>query len=140
MTAAQLAVTALGAVTIGWELWYFVFSRRPGAPRRPRGVQEIAVTVKGGYTPDTILVQAGQPVRLLFFRDETAECSARVVFERLGIDRELPPFETTSIEFTPPEPGEYPFRCGKSMLHGRLIVEPSGTDRRSAVSPHRDHG
>ena len=141
MTAAQLAVTVLGVAAIGWVLWYFLFSRRPGtAARLTRGVQEIAITVKGGYTPDTILVQAGKPVRLLFYRDETADCSERVVFEQFGVDRTLPAFQTTAIEFTPPEPGEYPFRCGMSMLKGLLVVEPAGADRRVAASPHQSHG
>ena len=141
MTAAQLVVTALGLAAIGWVLWYFLFSRRPAtAARLARGVQEIAITVKGGYTPDTILVQAGKPVRLLFYRDETADCSERVVFERFGIDQALPAFQTTAVEFTPPEAGEFPFRCGMSMLKGLLVVEPAGTDRRAAASPHRHHG
>ena len=49
MTASQLAVTVLGVGAIAWVLWYFLFSRRPGAAARlTRGVQEIAVTVKGG--------------------------------------------------------------------------------------------
>jgi plastocyanin domain-containing protein len=140
MTGAQLAVTALGIVAIAGVLWYFLFSRRPGtAARLARGVQEIAITVKGGYTPDTILVQAGKPVRLLFYRDETADCSERVVFEQFGVDRTLPAFQTTAIEFTPPEPGEYPFRCGMSMLKGLLVVEPAGADRRAAASPHQFH-
>ena len=140
MTAAQLVVTALGVAAIGWVLWYFLSSRGSAAAARlTRGVQEIAVTVKGGYTPDTIVVQAGQPVRLLFYRDETADCSERVVFEQFGIDRMLPAFETTTIEFTPSESGEYPFRCGMSMLKGLLVVEPVDTDRRAAASPHESH-
>lgn len=141
MTAAQLVVTALGVAAIGWELWYFLLSRRPATAARPtRGVQEIAVMVKGGYTPDTILVQAGKPVRLLFYRDETADCSERVVFEQLGIERRLPAFQTTAVEFTPGDPGEYPFRCGMSMLKGLLVVEPAGSDRRLVKSPHPLHG
>ena len=141
MTAAQLAVTALGVVAIAWVLWYFLLSRRPAAAaHQTRGVQEIAVTVKGGYSPDTILVQAGMPVRLLFYRDETADCSERVVFEHFSINARLPAFETTSIEFTPTEPGEYQFRCGMSMLKGLLVVEPAGSARPAAASPHPSHG
>jgi plastocyanin domain-containing protein len=141
MTAAQLVVTALGVAAIVWVLWYFLLSRRPAVAARPgRGdVQEIAVTVKGGYSPDTILVQAGKTVRLQFYRDETADCSERVVFEHFGIDRMLPAFETTTVEFTPHEPGEYPFRCGMSMMKGLLVVEPPG-DRSAAPTPHGDHG
>lgn len=140
MTPAQIAVTALGAAAIVWVLWFFLLSRGTAVAAGvvQGGVQEVRVTVKGGYTPDTIVVQAGKPVRLQFYRDETAECSERVVFERFGINQELPAFQTTTVEFTPADPGEYPFRCGMSMLKGVLVVEPAG-DRRAASSPHKFH-
>jgi plastocyanin domain-containing protein len=141
MTPAQIAVTAAGAAAIAWVLWYFLLSRGTAvaaAVARGGGVQEVRVLVKGGYTPDTIVVQAGKPVRLQFYRDETADCSERVVFERFKIDQMLPAFQTTAVEFTPTEPGEYPFRCGMNMLKGLLVVEPPG-DRRSASSPHKFH-
>jgi len=141
MTPAQIAVTAAGAAAIAWVLWYFLLSRGTAvaaAVTGEGGVQEVRVLVKGGYTPDTIVVQAGKPVRLQFYRDETADCSERVVFERFKIDQMLPAFQTTAVEFTPTEPGEYPFRCGMNMLKGLLVVEPPG-DRRSASSPHKFH-
>jgi plastocyanin domain-containing protein len=146
MTPAQIVVTAAGAAAIIWVLWYFLFSRRPGAAAAAAvldgagGVQEIRIMVKGGYTPDTILVQAGKPVRLQFYRDETADCSERVVFDAFGVNAELPAFQTTTIEFTPTEPGEFPFRCGMNMLKGLLVVEPQTANRRAATSPHKFHG
>jgi plastocyanin domain-containing protein len=139
MTSAQIAVTVVGAAAIAWVLWYFLLSRGSAvAATAAGGVQEVRVLVKGGYTPDTIVVQAGKPVRLQFYRDETADCSERVVFERFKIDQALPAFQTTTVEFTPTESGEYPFRCGMTMLKGLLVVEPPG-DRRSASSPHKFH-
>ncbi len=139
MTPAQIVVTAAGAAVIAWVLWYFLLSRGTAvAASVAGGVQEVRVLVKGGYTPDTIVVQAGKPVRLQFYRDETADCSERVVFEKFKIDQILPAFQTTTVEFTPTEPGEYPFRCGMNMLKGLLVVEPPG-DRRSASSPHKFH-
>ena len=140
MTTTQIAVTAAGAAAAAWVLWYFLLSRGTAvaAAAGAGGVQEVRVLVKGGYTPDTIVVQAGKPVRLQFYRDETADCSERVVFERFGIDQELPPFQTTAIEFTPEQPGEYPFRCGMNMLKGLLVVEPTG-ERRAVSSPHKFH-
>ena len=138
MTPAQIAVTAVGAAAIAWVLWYFLFSRRPAAAQG--GVQEIRILVKGGYTPDTILVQAGKPVRLQFYRDETADCSERVVFDAFGINQQLPAFTTTTVEFTPKTPGEFPFRCGMNMLKGLLVVEPADATRKAASSPHKFHG
>ena len=140
MTTTQIAVTAAGAAAAAWVLWYFLLSRgmAVAAAAGAGGVQEVRVLVKGGYTPDTIVVQAGKPVRLQFYRDETADCSERVVFERFKIDEALPAFQTTTIEFTPNDPGEFPFRCGMNMLKGLLVVEPAG-DRRAATSPHKFH-
>ena len=141
MTLAQYIVTGAGAAAIAWVLWYFLFSRGAAvAAAATGGVQEVRVTVKGGYTPDTIVVQAGQPVRLQFYRDETADCSERLVFERFGIDVALPAFQTTAVEFTPTEPGEFRFRCGMNMLKGLLVVEPADADRKPAASPHKFHG
>src|SRR5713226_10076822 len=141
MTSTQIVVTALGAVAIVWVLWYFLFSRGKAvaATAGTEGVQEVRITVKGGYTPDTIVVQAGKPVRLQFYRDETADCSERVVFEAFGIDTALPTFQTTSVEFTPQEAGEFRFRCGMNMLKGLLVVEPATADRRPSASPHQFH-
>jgi plastocyanin domain-containing protein len=87
------------------------------------GVQEIKVTVKGGYSPDRIVIKKDQPVRLDFYRDETSSCSEQVVFGDFGIARNLPAFKTTPVEFTPRKAGEFTFTCGMNMLRGKLIVE-----------------
>jgi plastocyanin domain-containing protein len=140
VSVAQYVVTAVGLAAIVWVLWYFLFATgTPAAAASAGGVQEVSVTVKGGYTPDTIVVQAGAPVRLRFYRDETADCSERIVFEDFRIDAALPAFQTTDIEFTPDTPGEFRFRCGMNMLKGLLVVEPATADRRPSASPHKFH-
>ena len=115
----------LGVGAILWVLWYFFRAERGAAVAvaGAAGRQEITVTVRGGYDPATIRVQAGRPVRLLFDRQETSGCSEEVVFPAFGLRRFLPPHETTAVEFTPPTPGTYEFACGMSMLHGRVIAE-----------------
>ncbi len=123
MSPADIVVIIVGVGLIGWELWYFLVPRRDVPAAHKGGVQEIRVLVKGGYDPDTIPVEAGRPVRLQFYRDETAECSARVVFETLGIEESLPAYETTTVEFTPTTPGDYPFRSGKSLIRGRVVAQ-----------------
>jgi len=140
VTLAQLAVTAVGVAGIAGVLWYFLFSKgRAVAAAARNGTQEIRVVVKGGYTPDTVVVEAGKPVRLQFYRDETADCSERLVFPDFDVDVALPAFETTTIEFTPQEAGEFAFRCGMNMLKGLLVVEPASRDRRPTASPHKLH-
>jgi plastocyanin domain-containing protein len=105
-------------------LWYFFGEREAtAAVVNEAGVQEIDVTVKGGYSPDVIVVDRGRPVRLNFRREETSSCSEQVILGDFGIARDLPAFKTTPVEFTPEKSGEFPFTCGMNMLHGKLIVQ-----------------
>jgi plastocyanin domain-containing protein len=125
MDTAEIGVVLGGVGAIAVVLWYFFGEREAVAARTTgEGVQEIKITVKGGYSPDVVVVRAGQPVRLDFYRDETASCSEEVVLGDFGIARKLPPFRTTPIEFTPAEPGEYTWTCGMNMMRGKLVVEP----------------
>jgi Cu+-exporting ATPase len=123
MTVAQLLVTlAAAAVTAG--LARFFFRRRPvTAAVEHAGVQEVRVTVRGGYTPDVIRARAGVPLRIVFDRQEDGDCSARVVFPDLAMSRWLAPLEATVVELSPDRPGRYGFACGMNMLHGTLVVE-----------------
>ncbi|HLG14467.1 MAG TPA: cupredoxin domain-containing protein [Blastocatellia bacterium] len=124
MDTSEIGVIIGGAAAIGFVLWYFFGKRRRiAAAVSDRGVQEIKITVKGGYSPDVIVVREGVPVRLNFYRDETESCSEQVIFGDFGIARELPAFKTTAVEFVPDRAGEFTFTCGMRMLRGKLIVE-----------------
>ncbi len=122
----EIAVIVAGIALIGFVLWYFFGEREAVSATVADGgaVQQIKITVKGGYSPDVIVVKENVPVRLDFYRDETASCSDRVVFGDFGISRDLPAFKTTPVEFTPNKAGEFTFTCGMNMLRGKLIVSP----------------
>jgi Cu+-exporting ATPase len=123
VSAADIIVLGLGVAAIAWELWYFLVPARVVPRPPPAGVQDIRVLVKQGFEPDVIPVEVGRPVRLTFYRDETAECSAELIFETLDIRRSLPAFEQTVVEFIPTQPGDYPFRCGVTMMRGRVVAQ-----------------
>jgi plastocyanin domain-containing protein len=124
MDTAEVIVVVAAIAAIGFVLWYFFGEREATAATvDERGVQEVKITVKGGYSPDVIVVKAGKPVRLDFYRDETASCSEQVVFGDFGVARDLPAFKTTTIELTPTEAGEFTFTCGMNMMRGKLVVE-----------------
>jgi plastocyanin domain-containing protein len=72
-----------------------------------------------------IVVKQGVPVKLNFYRDETASCSEDIVFGDFGIARHLPAFQTTAIELMPENAGEFTFTCGMNMMRGKLVVEQS---------------
>lgn len=124
MNISEIIVGIIGIAAIAFVVWYFFGEKeRVAATVGTGGVQEVKVTVKGGYDPDIIVVKQGQPVRLDFYRDETAPCSERIVFGDFGIARDLPAFKMTSIEFIPDKMGEFTFTCGMNMMRGKLVVE-----------------
>jgi plastocyanin domain-containing protein len=124
MDTTEIIVVIGGIGLIALVLWYFFGEREAtAAVVNEAGVQEIDVTVKGGYSPDVIVVDRGRPVRLNFRREETSSCSEQVVLGDFGIARDLPAFKTTPVEFTPEKSGEFAFTCGMNMLHGKLIVQ-----------------
>jgi plastocyanin domain-containing protein len=124
MRPDELIVLAAAATAIAWVNWYFFFAERStaSAVSTARG-QEIAITVKGGYTPAEIHAKEGVPLRLVFDRQETSSCSEEVVLGDFGIRKFLPAFQKTTVELTPSRAGRYDFTCGMGMLHGTLVVE-----------------
>ncbi len=125
MTLDRWIVLTGGFALIAVIVWFFWLKRARGvtASETSSGYQEAMILVKGGYTPDTIIVRAGRPVRLNFRREETASCSDKVVFADFEKSADLPTGETVAVELLPKEPGEYAFACPMGMFRGRLIVE-----------------
>ena len=125
MTLTNIMVLLGGLVLIGGIAWFFWGPRKSGqrVALTSSGYQEAMILVKGGYTPDVIVVQHGKPVRFNFRREETAACSEMVVFNDFGKSAHLPTGETVPVEFLPEKPGEYEFTCQMGMLRGKLIVE-----------------
>jgi plastocyanin domain-containing protein len=123
MNGIQILVNLVGLAAIVWIVWYFWLYKKEGVQVQERGgVQETVVKVKGGYSPDVIVVKKGKPVRLLFLRQESSLCSEMVVFDKIGLSAKLPEGEQVMVEFTPQEAGEIPFQCQMGMLRGKLVV------------------
>jgi len=125
MTTTDILVILGGLAVIAGIAWFFWGPRQSGqrAAVTSSGYQEAMVLVKGGYTPDILIVQHGRPVRLNFRREETAACSEMVVFADFGKSARLPEGQVVPVEFVPDKPGEYEFTCQMGMLRGKLIVE-----------------
>lgn len=125
MTPDRWIITATGLALIAFIVWFFWLKRSVGfrATETTGGYQEAMILVKGGYTPDTVIVRSGRPVRLNFRREETASCSDKVIFADFQKSAELPTGQTVAVEFLPKEAGEFGFSCPMGMFRGRLIVE-----------------
>lgn len=103
---------------------FATITRRHRARRTlPPGLQQRLVVVRGGYRPDVLYVRAGEPIRILFRREESAHCSERVVFPAFGKSAMLPCGKQVVVELPPAPPGTYEFTCALNMLRGTLVVE-----------------
>ena len=127
MGIAEITVI-VAALGLAGFLWWFFFGPKKASTAAVRdGVQEVDITVKGGYSPDLIHVRQGVPLRLRFNRQESGDCTSRVVFADFGASKTLPAFATTTLEFTPDKVGQFDFACGMNMIHGTLVVDPDDT-------------
>ena len=125
MTWDRVLVDLVGLGLIGFIVWFFWLVRAKGvrAAVSSGGYQEQMVLVKGGYTPDVIVVEAGKPVRLNFVRQESASCSEMVLFPAFNKSATLPEGQIVPVEFLPKDRGEFEFSCQMGMFRGKLIVE-----------------
>ena len=120
-----IVIVSAVALTV-FLAWYFFGPRTSKRAVVDGGVQVQTITVKGGYSPSLIEVVQGLPVRLLFDRQETGDCSSRVVLPDFKVNQSLAAYATTAMEFVPEQLGDFEFACGMNMLHGTVkVVEGS---------------
>ncbi|NJK30478.1 MAG: cupredoxin domain-containing protein [Acaryochloris sp. SU_5_25] len=120
----KVGVTLGGLGLIGVELWWFLLSKPKSRQAKIQGgVQEVTITVDGGYEPSQIVVQAGQPVRLNFYRKDPSSCLEKVLLPDFHIASDLSLNKVTPIEFTPEKVGQYVFTCGMNMFRGVIDVQ-----------------
>lgn len=124
MDTQEVFVLTFGVLTIAAVVWWFFLSEgERAAARVAEGVQRVRINVRGGYTPDVVVVKKGLPVELEFYREEDSSCTDEVVFGDFQISRRLPAFETTTVRLVPERAGEFRFNCGMNMVRGKLVVE-----------------
>lgn len=124
MTPIEATVLVASLAAIAWINWYFFLAGRAATAvvADGEGPQDVLIRVDGGYSPSSLQVRAGRPVRLHFERLDASGCSEEVALPDFGIRRFLPTGAVTTVEFTPQEPGTYQFTCGMGMLRGRLVA------------------
>jgi Cu+-exporting ATPase len=126
VTFIDILVAASGAGAIGLLAWFFFGPRKSQLAALQGGSQQVHITVKGGYSPNLIRARRGIPLRLVFDRQESGECTSRVVFPDFALNRALPAYTETTVELLPDREGEFGFACGMNMVHGTLVIEADG--------------
>ena len=136
MNAVDIIVILAAMAALAGLGWFFFGPRKATAAVLAGGVQRLEVTVKGGYRPEVIRVRQGVPVELTFDRQESGDCTARVVFPDFQLSAALPAWERTTVRLDPGQPGEFGFACGMNMIHGTLIVEPAASGANADDAPN----
>ena len=111
--ALSVAVCAIGASSDG---------AKHRSPKR-KAIAQYTIDVGPDFSPSTIRVKKGVPVRLNFRRSSKPTCASSVTFPTLGITRVLSENKTTAIDITPKKSGDLTFACGMGMMQGKLVVE-----------------
>ncbi len=136
MSGSEIGLLVGAAALIAVLAWYFFGPKKSREAELRDGVQEVTITVKGGYSPDLIRVRQGVPIRLMFDRQEGGDCTSRVVFPDFAVAESLPAFKTSTVELMPDTAGRYGFAGGMNMVRGTLVVEPNDeTDATPARTP-----
>lgn len=87
----------------------YLMGLRGPPPPTPSPYQEFRIRAfQFGFEPDTIRVTAGYPVRLIV---TSQDVDHGLAIPGLEIVAQVSAGRTTIIEFTPAEPGDYPFEC-----------------------------
>lgn len=92
------------------------------------GKQIAQMTVTGlSYSPSQFIVKQGIPVEFKIDGRAAQGCAQVIMLPTLGITEYLPKDSIKTIEFTPQETGEIPFRCtmGMTTFNSKFIVVPN---------------
>ncbi|MHB9004297.1 MAG: cupredoxin domain-containing protein, partial [Coriobacteriia bacterium] len=89
----------------------------------PDGVAEVPLVIQEvRYFPESVVIPADRPVRLIVDRREDSACSDRLVIPGLGIDAALAPNGVTQVQLPPAKEGTYPMTCGMGMMSGEIVA------------------
>ena len=87
------------------------------------GVQEFDIAVNPrGYSPNTIQVRAGVPVRLNLQTNGNYACTSIFKIPQLGVTKILPATGAESVEFVAQNPGKVTWTCSMGMYRGVIEV------------------
>ena len=122
---SQIIVLIVAVVLIASILWWF-FGKHEASSASAQvkdAKQNVTIVVKGGYSPEQIVLKKGVPATVNFDMKDSTACLSHVVFEKLGVDKDLTKQPVTSINIPTDEAGEYNFACGMDMFHGKVVVK-----------------
>ena len=121
----QIITLIVGIIAIAFIVWWFFgkHSETAGNSTVNNNSQEATITVKGGYSPSTLVLKKGVPAKVNFKLNDSTACLSHVIFDKLGVDKDLTKKPITTINIPTDKAGEFNFACGMDMFHGKVVVK-----------------
>ena len=114
----KIIVVASSLGLIGFIYWFFFVKKKNTSEIST----DVKITVSGGYSPESVTIPVGKPVKITLTRTDPTDCLEEFVIPHLKIKKTLPLNSPVTVTVTVTQPGEYPFHCGMNMYHGQIIA------------------
>lgn len=121
----QILTLIIGIILIIALLWWFFGKHETttGQSQIKNGSQESTVVVKGGYSPQTVILKKGVQAKIKFDMQDSTACLSHVVFDSLGVNKDLTKQRYTEVNIPTDKAGEINYACGMDMFHGKVVVK-----------------
>lgn len=121
----KIMVLVIALIAIAFVGYWFLAPHKVSAAKAHvnKEGQTANVVVKGGYNPQTVVLKKGVPGKINFQMKDSTACLSHVVFDQLGVDKDLTKAPETSVDIPTDKAGEYDFACGMNMFHGKVVVK-----------------
>ena len=125
MEILRIAVIIIALLLIAFIVWWFFGKHTESAGKSTivNDGQTATIVVNGGYSPSTVTLKKGISAQVNFDMHDSTACLSHVVFEQLGVNKDLTKQKITTINIPTDKAQTFNFACGMDMFHGKVIVK-----------------
>ena len=125
MEILRIAAIVIALILIAFIVWWFFGKHTESAGKSTivNNEQTATIVVNGGYSPSTVILKKGIPAQVNFDMHDSTACLSHVVFEQLGVNKDLTKQKITTINIPTDKAQTFNFACGMDMFHGKVIVK-----------------
>ncbi len=125
MGIGQIIALVVGLAAIVFIIWWFFGKHQEsvGTSTIVNDKQNATIVVNGGYSPATVVLKKGVPAEINFDMQDSTACLSHVVFEQLGVNKDLTKQKITTVKIPTDKAATYNYACGMDMFHGKVIVK-----------------
>ncbi|NMV54704.1 cupredoxin domain-containing protein [Lactobacillus reuteri] len=125
MEILRIAAIVIALILIAFIVWWFFGKHTESAGKSTivNDEQTATILVNGGYSPSTVILKKGIPAQVNFDMHDSTACLSHVVFEQLGVNKDLTKQKITTINIPTDKAQTFNFACGMDMFHGKVIVK-----------------